>query len=677
LLDQLVELVSAMIADPERSLGDLVLSPPAVVPREAASPIAAAVRVEDAVFAQAALTRDRIAVIAGACELSYGELAHRAAALAELLGGAGVVPGAVVGLCLPRGADAAVAMVGILRAGAAYLPLDPSYPPQRLAFMLEQARARVIVGDAEVVRRLELSCDRVIELAPIGDETRAGPEGAEGGLGVAAPDPARTASSAETGAAYVLFTSGSTGQPKGVVMPHRPLANLIAWQARTGLASPQARTLQFAPYGFDVSFQEVFCTLSSGGTLVMLDEQQRRDPFAIWEVIRSHRVERVFLPFVALQQLAEAFLETRVTAASLREVITAGEALHLTPALLELFRLHPQARLINQYGPTETHVVTSYALPADVASWRGLPPIGRPIDDTQIWILDARGRRCPVGVLGEVWVSGAAVALGYLHNEKATAERFCALSELAEGMCYRTGDLARLRADGEIEFVGRRDHQLKVRGHRVELGEVEAALRAHPGVAIAAVVPYGQGQATRLVAYLVAREAAVPPVASELRRFLATRLPDPFLPQAFVWLPELPRTPSGKLDRGALPEPALTEEARPGFVAPANVIETAVAGAWQAALGVERVGRDDNFFELGGHSLLLMQVYGKLKKAYPQAALRLVELFEHTTVKTLAERIAGGHSLDAELAESARRGERRRRVGIRLQSPTSMGDNDV
>ena len=336
---------------------------------------------------------------------------------------------------------------------------------------------------------------------------------------------------------YVIYTSGSTGQPKGVAMRHGAIRNLIHWQIARWAETSGARTLKFASLNFDVATQEILATLCSGGALVLVSEETRRDQGALIAVLDRFSVRRLFLPFVALQGLAETAAAEKWRPASLREIVTAGEQLVITPALARLVRDTPGMRLENQYGPSETHVVTSWVAEDEQALENRLPPIGRPIANTQIYILDERGAPTPVGVTGEIYLGGEGVARGYLGRPDLTAQKFVRdhFSSRPGARMYRTGDLARYRADGNVEFLGRGDNQVKIRGFRIEPGEIEAVLGAHPAIDTAIVVARDDAPGgRRLVAYLVPSAGAAAPGVSELREFLHGKLPDYMIPAAFV-----------------------------------------------------------------------------------------------------------------------------------------------
>jgi amino acid adenylation domain-containing protein len=450
---------------------------------------------------------------------------------------------------------------------------------------------------------------------------------------------------------YIIYTSGSTGKPKGVALKQRAIANLLAWQLQNSSCGLGDKTLQFTTLSFDVSCQEIFATLASGGTLVMIDEAIRRDPERLAQLVAEKQVNRIFLPFVAMQHLVEAFAAQPNLNLQLRELITAGEQLQTTPSIVALFERLPNCRLFNHYGPSETHVATAYALPAGPQTWDALPPIGQPIANTQIYLVDPFMQPVPIGVPGELLIGGDNVARGYLNRPELTAEKFVQLSVngnrlLAKGhrkfndgipiTVYRTGDLARYRADGNIEYLGRIDQQVKIRGFRIEPGEIEAVLSEHAAVRETAVLakPDTSGN-KRLVAYVVTQPGQTTD-ALTLRAFLKDRLPEYMVPALVMLLDEMPLTPSGKIDRRGLPEP--DESARAvvqAFVEPRTAVEAVVAKVWSDILAVERVGVEDNFFDLGGHSLLATQVISRLKSSF-KINLPLRSLFESPTVAELS-----------------------------------------
>ncbi|MFP2903062.1 amino acid adenylation domain-containing protein, partial [Corallococcus sp. 4LFB] len=467
----------------------------------------------------------------------------RANQLAHHLIALGVTPGSSVGLCLERSSlDMPVAVLATLKAGAAYVPLDPNYPAERLSLMVKDTRAPVVLAHEGFVHALPPDTSaRIVtmetEVASLTSRPTSSP-------GVTLSPEA---------VCYVVFTSGSTGRPKGIAMSHRGIGNMLAWQLQRAVRA-EATTLQFASLNFDVSFQEIFGTWCIGGRLLLSTADLRRDPQALLRYLTQHRVERVFLPFVALQSISDA-ARTVTELPPLNEVITAGEQLQVTPALVALFERLPGCVLENQYGPSETHAVSAWRASGPPSTWPALPPVGTPLNNVQAYVLDPRGNPCPIGVPGEVYVGGEGLAHGYYERADLTAERFVPspFSATPGARLYRTGDKARWLADGQLEFLGRLDGQVKLRGFRVELGEVESALRALPDVRdVAAVVREDTPGFKRLVAYVLAQpEATFSPEA--LRQALARRLPEYMVPSALVRMDALPLSPSGKVNRNGLP----------------------------------------------------------------------------------------------------------------------------
>lgn len=584
--------------------------------------------------AQAQRTPEAIAVVHGASRRTYRELDQKADQLAARLKASGVGSDVLVGLCADRSIESVTALLAILKAGGAYVPLDPAYPAERLAFMIEDAGVVVLLTQSHLLGRLPATRIEKICL----DTWNQSAAQAASELHARPTSPTNLDS-----LAYVIYTSGSTGRPKGVAMPHRALVNLLNWHADTLPVTPGERTLQFTSLSFDVSFQEIFSTWCGGGTLVLMNEGLRRDPGSLWQYLREQEITRLFLPFVALQQLAEAADLSAEVPTSLREVITAGEQLRITPAILALFRRLPAARLHNHYGPTETHVVTSYTLPEDRNIWPVLPPIGRPIANCQAFLLNEHCQPVPAGEVGELYLGGACLARGYLNRPDLTNQKFIrdSFSPEAQARLYRTGDLARRNPDGDLEFIGRTDDQVKIRGFRVELGEIEALLSEHPAVRECVVQAWDFAGERRLVAYVVPRPGQ-PDLRSALRSYLRTRVADFMVPAHYVLLDHLPLTPSGKVNRRGLPKPDLSREiSGVEFVAPKSQTEEIIASAWRAVLGLAKVGTADNFFDLGGSSLKLVEVQRRLEQALGRE-VPITTLFQYPTVATLAIHLDGG-----------------------------------
>jgi amino acid adenylation domain-containing protein len=586
---------------------------------------ATAVRYEEAelllhqiIAARAAAQPAAIAVSFEEVALTYGELEARAGALARRLRALGVGPEVLVGVCAERSLEMVVALLAVLKAGGGYVPLDPSYPAERLAYMLADSRVPVLLTQGEVRGRLPDLAARVLLLDGDGEETAVGEE---------VPAPEVTPDNV----AYMIYTSGSTGRPKGAMNTHRAIVNRLLWmQDALGLDATD-RVLQKTPFSFDVSVWELFWPLMVGARLVVAKPGGHQDPdYLAAEIARREVTTLHFVP-----SMLQVFLEARglERCAALRRVVCSGEALpaELARRFHEVFK----APLINLYGPTEAAV--------DVSVWwcrrddeRATVPIGHPIANTELHIVDRAGRRVPAGVAGELLIGGVQVGRGYHGRPELTAERFVpdpfgsTEPGRAGARLYRTGDLARHLldgvADGAIEFLGRIDHQVKIRGLRIELGEIEAALAAHPSVREAVVVVTAD---QRLVAYVVASGGGeISPAA--LRVHLATTLLEYMMPALFVPLTALPLSPNGKVDRRALPAPGAAAGAA-AFSAPGTPLEEMIAGIWSEVLKVDRIGRDDDFFELGGHSLLATRVLSRLREMLG-VDVPLRSLFEAKTI---------------------------------------------
>jgi amino acid adenylation domain-containing protein len=585
--------------------------------------------------------------------------------MAQRLQSEGVATGRTVGLCLERSPELIVSVLGILRAGAAYVPIDPTYPAERIALMVEDARPPVVITDKAHQHLFAGTATKVLLIEDI--DLDHGPlfEG---------PCPA-----SPEDLAYVLFTSGSTGRPKGVAMHHAPLLNLIQWQLRTSVCGEGDRTLQFAPISFDVSFQELFTTFAQGGTLVLITDEDRLNSTQLLRKIIAQKINRIIVPFVALQYLAEAVERTSEVPSSLKEVFTSGEQLKITPAIANLFKQLPGCRFCNQYGPTEGHVVSELELKGDPATWPALPNIGSAIDNVKLIVLDEQMKPVPKGEEGELYLGGACVATGYIGRDDLTAERFLADPFTPGGRLYRTGDRAAELPNAEIDYKGRIDGQVKVRGYRIELGEVEVAMEKHPEVEQAvANVREDRPGLKRLIGYYVAKGELS---TNDLRKHLASILPDYMQPSAFVAVKELPRTPSGKIDRKALPAPDVKRpELDVAFAAPQTQVQKTLANVWADLLAIDRVGIDDNFFDLGGNSLLSIQCIAQLEGH--GLKLPIVKLYQHPTIKACAAFLEGtGTSQSPAEMAAARRttnnGQRRPDIAIIGMSGRFPGAENV
>jgi len=581
---------------------------------------------------QAARTPDAIALEFDDVRLTYRALERRANQLAHLLRRRGIEPDRRVAILMERSIAFVVSILATLKAGGAYVPLDPSYPAERLQVMLDESGATVMLTQAST-RALVTPPDGCTVL--IDDAT--GPLLAE-----ESTDSPPVVSGPEH-LAYVLFTSGSTGRPKGVAMPHGPLLHLIRWQCQRSSLGVGDRTLQFSALSFDVSFQELFSTWASGGTVVLVSEDTRRDALALLRLMDEKQIRRLFLPFVALQHVTSVAVATNRYPHSLREVITAGEQLKTVPTLQTFFRRLPDCSLDNQYGPTETHVVTAHRLPADVTDWATLPSIGSPIPSARIYLLDEARRPVADGTPGELYVGGECLAREYLHRPDETTERFLPdpFRSVPGARMYRTGDLARVGADGGFEFLGRADHQVKIRGYRVELGEVEAVLAQHPDIREAVVFPDRDGPHGNHTLTAVVRltpDAAFAPDA--IRSFLADRLPDYMIPSTIDAVDAFPLIPSGKVDRKTLaaqPRPARITD-RADAAGPRDDLERFLVDLWREALDRPVVGIHDDFFALGGHSILAAEMLVAVS-THLERDLPLSLLADTPTIESLAEKL--------------------------------------
>jgi amino acid adenylation domain-containing protein len=598
-------------------------------------------------------TPQSIALIFEEEQLTYAALNERANQLAHHLHTLGVGPESLVGLFLPRSIEMVVALLGILKAGAAYLPLDPQYPQERLRFMLEDANVQVLLTSPALSSALPAHQAQVLQLTPHSEQFRTH----------SGENPQCTISAENL--AYVIYTSGSTGTPKGTLITHGGLANYLAWAIKAYPLAGAHGSVLHSSISFDLTVTSLYPALLSGRSVQIVSEAEGVEGLA------HALVERQGFSLVKLTpahvQLLSTQLEAEQASALTQALVIGGE--NLLAETLRWWREHaPQTRLFNEYGPTETVVgCCVYEVKQDgeqaqengqreqreSGEQSGSVPIGRPIANTRLYILDEEQQCVPVGVSGELYIGGAGVGRGYLNRAELTAERFVPdpYSRSAGARLYRTGDVVRYRADGVIEYLGRRDEQVKVRGFRIELGEIEAVLSQHEAVREAVVIARAQSTQSstessaesstqssgekRLVAYVVSSTGERVNV-SELRSYLKEQLPDYMVPSAFVELAALPLTVNGKVNRAALPAPdASRPELTAAYVAPRSAIERRIAEVWQEVLGLEAVGVGDNFFDLGGHSLQVVRVHGKLRAEFGEG-LSLVELFHYPTISALA-----------------------------------------
>ncbi|PEY73226.1 non-ribosomal peptide synthetase [Bacillus thuringiensis] len=574
---------------------------------------------------QVAKTPNQVAVTFGAERWTYKELDLRANQVARSLRELGVGPNVPVGISIPRSVDMIIVLLAVFKAGGGYLPLDPAYPKERLAFMLKDASVPLLVTTESLAMSTrnvdECNIETVEQLYTRASEFSTEPLHIENML---------------SDLGYILYTSGSTGRPKGIFMTQGPLVNLLNWQRKQLKAAE--KTLQFTTIGFDVAFQEIFSTLCSGGTLVMMSEETRQDLNLVGKIILQEDIERLFLPFVALEHLSRVFNNLGKYPKRLREVITAGEAMQITSSIHTMFQNLKETMLYNHYGPSESHVVTSYQLNQNPEKWEEFPPIGRPINNVKVYILDKNQQPVPIGVIGEIYISGDCLCKEYINLPELTAEKFVVNPFIENGTyMYKTGDLGCYRANGEIEYVGRIDNQFKIRGFRIETGEVESALSKMPGIRDSIVLVNGQGVEKRLEAYIITNNGDIS--VEQVIQFLRQRIPYFMIPSQFVQLKEWPLTPSGKVDRRALSLssiPLLQEV--DDMVKPRTEVEEYLVVIWKEYLALTEVSVKHNFFDLGGHSLLAMQVIDRVCNDF-EIEISVGDLFNTPVLEGFARRI--------------------------------------
>lgn len=611
---------------------------PAPGPAEAAGRL-----VPDLVARRAAERPEATALACGAVALTYRELLACADRLAAGLRAGGIGPGVPVGLCLPRSAGMAIAALAVLRAGGAYIPLDAEQPPARLTAMLRGAGARLVIAAAPTAARVAGLGVPVAVLTPDGDAFAAPPPGCAG------PPPV-SVRPAPGDAAYILFTSGSTGQPKGVVVEHRALANLAVAVGQRLFVTPGDRVLQFVSFGFDVAVSDLFFAWTAGAELHIAAEDERLGE-PLFARLRDSRISYVFLPPSAAMTLPCP----PGALPDLRTLVLGGEA--VPPELAQRWSA-PGRRVVNGYGPSEAAV---YATTAELAPGEPVV-IGRPVPGGRCYVLDDRLRPVPAGVTGEIYLAGAGLARGYAGRPDLTAERFVPdPAGLPGARMYRTGDLGRHGPDGVLSYHGRTDTQVKLRGFRVELAEIETVLAQHPGVALAVVTVRGAPGQQRLTGYVVGRDG-VPPGPAELRAWAADRLPRYMVPETIVCAEELPLNRSGKVDRARLPEPpAARPDLSPSYRAPVTPTEQALAGIWADVLELERPGIHDNFFDLGGDSIRLVSVLSELQRRFGDGLrVTLTDLFMYPDIAALARHIDGTADTDPGYLAARQRGRDRR-----------------
>jgi amino acid adenylation domain-containing protein len=573
------------------------------------------VLVPEAFSRQAANSPERVALTFGGSRFTYGELEARSNQVARRLQRMGVGPGALVGVHVERSPEMLVALLGVMKSGAGYVPLDPGFPPDRLNFMVEDAALRALITEESAHTPLAARIGRILIDR---DWPAISKESGEGFACPAGPDDV----------AYVLYTSGSTGKPKGVQITHLALANFQYSMAREPGIKAEDVLLAVTTISFDIAGLELYLPLMIGASLVLTPKEATLDARVLSGLIERYSVTVMQATPATWQMLLDSGWEGNRN----MRALCGGEALSRDLANGLLRRV---GELWNMYGPTET---TIWSLVRRIAPADRTILIGRPIANTTVYILDENQNPVPVGVTGELYIGGEGVSTGYLNRAELTAERFIPDPfKSGAGNIYKTGDLARFWSTGEVECLGRNDFQVKIRGFRIELAEIESVLKEHPAVRQCVVAACEDNRGKRLVAYLVAREGERP-LSTDLRAFLAVHLPDYMVPAQFVFIDAIPVTPNGKVDRLALPGPDSTPSAsaETGYAPPADDFERLVAESWAEILGVPRVGIHDNFFDLGGHSLLAVQLAVRLEEIIPGEPIPLVAVLEAPTVERMA-----------------------------------------
>ncbi|HKE56739.1 MAG TPA: amino acid adenylation domain-containing protein, partial [Pyrinomonadaceae bacterium] len=578
--------------------------------------------------AQAAARPDALALVCGDQSLTYSELNGRANQLAHHLRSLGVGPDELVGVMVDRSTDMLLSTVAVFKAGAAYVPFDPSFPAERLRFMMEDSGVKVLLTQGAIAAAMPAALAEQLEQ----QQTKV--ISVDSDWPVIAQSPATNPPLCTTPAnlAYVIYTSGSTGRPKGVMLEHRSLVNFLCSMQREPGLTANDTLLAVTTLSFDIAGLELYLPLVTGARVVIARREEVVDSIALQRLLNASGATVMQATPATWRMLIEAgWMGHRGL-----KVLCGGEAL---PRELADQLVERTSELWNMYGPTET---TIWSTVERVANGHEAISLGKAIANTTIYIVDEHGQLVPRCIAGELYIGGEGLARGYFKREELTAERFVADPFALPGQArmYRTGDIARWRTDGKLEYLGRSDHQVKIRGYRIETEEIEAVLAQHPAVGQVVVVARDDfGGDKRLVAYLVPSvtnaEASLP-TTSEWREYLRQQLPEYMVPAVFVTLERLPVTPNGKIDRKQLPAP---DERRPelssGYVPPQNVAEEKIASLWQEALGVEQIGRFDNFFDLGGHSLLMAQVHGRLQTEFKRE-VSMLDLFRYPTINSLA-----------------------------------------
>jgi amino acid adenylation domain-containing protein len=581
--------------------------------------------IHDLISKQAWKNSSAPAVICGEEILSYGELDIHANQLAHFLQSKGVSQNTVVGIFLPRSGRMVISQLATIKAGGAYLPLDTTYPLERIRFMLEDAQPKLVITVSTLLNQLPDTIETICLDTEAGIIN--GFEKAEPHISIS-PDEL----------AYVIYTSGSTGHPKGVMSTHRGAVNFIAHMIKAHVLNGSDRVLQLTPLSFDASVRDTLGTLIFGGTILLMDDEQMRNPDAILSTITKYSASCILsivptmLNFLSETALAQGFNKNN----DLRLIMPSGEILQIKDVQRAWAAFGSKVKIVNQYGPTECSMISAvYTIEEDTIENLPVIPIGKPISNTRLYILDKSLKPVPIGAKGELYIGGLGVGRGYINQSNLTMEHFIhdPYSTLTGGRMYKTGDVARYWPDGTLEFYGRQDNQVKLRGYRVELGEIEAVLRDHPSVKEIAVVLWSDISSDQLIAYVVLKDRSS--TYDDLREFVARRLPFYMVPSSFVILDSLPLTPNRKIDRRALPRP---DQQVPVHVVPRNDTERRLLEIWKEILNLNNIGVTDNFFDIGGHSLMAVRLFARIENTFG-TKLPLTALFQHGTVEELARLI--------------------------------------
>ncbi len=579
----------------------------------------------DLIYSAAYKNGNEVAISFKNSYLTYNDLNKKSNQLAHFLLEQNIKPNDRIAITTERSIDNIICLLAIIKTGSAYVPVDLSYPNDRAKFVLDNSQSKLFLLPKKYQDKYDVLDHKILVLEDALNFSK--------DLSVENLD----IKTEKNSLIYILHTSGTTGLPKGVCMGQMALVNLLLWQKEKSVAQQGTKTLQFSPLSFDVSFQEIFATLITGGHLILISEDIRLDAYLLVKLILEQNVNRIFMPFVALQSLTESAIANHIFPPTLKEVMTAGEQLKVTPQLISFFSKIPGSILYNQYGPTEAHVVTELKLDGNPKNWPNLPNIGKAIYNTKILILDENLEEVPLGTTGELCISGVCLANGYLNSSEMTAEKFVNIPKSGIRI-YKTGDLALMLTDGNIEFLGRSDHQIKIRGYRVELGEIEVAIAQQKDIKQVAVILREDLPGRQvLVAYLIGENENY--IDKKLREILAKSLPEYMLPDAFVWLEEFPKTTSGKVDRKMLPKPTSKRpETNVVFRKSITQKEIDIEKVFKNIFGYDKIGLDDNFFEIGGNSLLAQKTAAELKSLF-NYNLPVTKLYQYPTISGIAKHL--------------------------------------